>query len=104
MQTLSKNRFKEIFKKQCSIINIPFSFFDPLFKNNDKMPKHWQLKHSWTKQQKRDFEDWLVNHLIKFEKMSKRDAMHLASRWIIWFGWRINERVRRNILNEVSAL
>lgn len=83
---LSKNQFSIILKTQAKFANVPVSFFKPYFSGKG-MPKKWYLKHSWTEEQEKKFEEWLVKYLMKEENLSRKYAQKKAEWYLFDYGW-----------------
>lgn len=90
-------RFKHtniIVRNMCEVAGVDFKYMD--FTKKD-----WFLKHEWTLEQEKKFENWMVDYLYKNKKAREEIMMvplknksHIKKvvRWFLFYcGWRTKE-------------
>jgi hypothetical protein len=84
---------KYVFEKMCSYVNVNIDDVD--FQKDG-----WYSEHTWTREQEKDFCDWLVNEIRTNNKVRKeittlsyRPTKKSTEKAVMWFnfmwGWKI---------------
>lgn len=86
---------KYVFTKMCSYVDVKYEDVD--FSKED-----WYLEHTWTKEQEKDFCDWLANEIRTNTKVRNGITTHRykpskenAKKTVMWFnlmwGWKTKQ-------------
>ena len=72
--------FKEMF------LRVGLTYPDEKFTSN----KEWFRQRSWTEEQEKDFQKWMVGYLRKKLKWNKKNAEWEVSLFLLSYGWTTN--------------
>ncbi len=85
---------KEVLKKMCSIVGISGIDFD----NFDFKADGWYQKYQWTREQEKEFCEWLEKYLLENKdsrkefmarpNKTKRDIKKVVKEFIFNYGWK----------------